>query len=218
MGVELMNIRPCTTADASLLALVGSATFLEAFAGFIAGDAILAHCTKNHSVEAYTRYLAQPTARAWLAEVDPAIGTGPAPVGYALLTEPDFSPDLPQPGDLELKRIYVLSKFYGRTDGNGGAPGAGASWGLVPGPVAGRGSRPTAGPGQQMMELAIAHAEQQGAPRLLLGVHRENARALAFYRRNGFEQVGVRTFQLGSHVYDDFVLARTLQTDVRQPC
>lgn len=184
MRLEPMNIRLCTPDDAALLALVGASTFLEAFAGFIAGDAILAHCTQNHSAQYYSRAMANPSTRAWIAELDPLIGTGPAPIGYALLTEPDFSPEILCPGDLELKRIYSFSRFYGSS----------------PGP----------GPGQQLMDRAIAHARQQSAPRLLLGVHKDNARALAFYRRNGFKPAGVRTFQLGAHTYDDYVLALTL--------
>ncbi len=179
-----MNIRLCTSEDAPLLALVGAATFLEAFVGFLAGDAILAHCTQNHSPQYYSNALSKPATRAWIAEVDPQIGAGPAPLGYALLTEPDFSPEIPLPGDLELKRIYAFSRFHG-------SPGS-------------------PGPGQLLMEHAVAHARQQSAPRLLLGVHKDNARALAFYRRNGFVQAGVRTFQLGSHIYDDYVLALTL--------
>lgn len=179
-----MNIRLCTLDDAPLLALVGASTFLEAFAGFIAGDAILAHCTHNHSAQYYSRAMAKAATRAWVAELDPVIGTGPAPIGYALLTEPDFSPEIPDPGDLELKRIYAFSRFHG--------------------------SAKAPGPGQQLMDCAVAHARQEAAPRLLLGVHKDNARALAFYRRNGFIAAGVRTFQLGAHTYDDYVLARTL--------
>jgi diamine N-acetyltransferase len=47
-----------------------------------------------------------------------------------------------------------------------------------------------------------------GKKRLLLGVHAENAKALGFYRKNGFEQVGTRTFQVGASVFHDFVLGR----------
>jgi ribosomal protein S18 acetylase RimI-like enzyme len=53
-------------------------------------------------------------------------------------------------------------------------------------------------------------AKEAGKSRLLLGVHAENARALAFYSKNGFEQVGVRTFQIGEMIYDDLVLGRAI--------
>ena len=64
--------------------------------------------------------------------------------------------------------------------------------------------------GQGLMDLALAQAKTQGSARLLLGVHRENRRALAFYKRNGFVPVGVRTFQVGASLFDDLVLARPL--------
>ena len=169
-------LRECTPADAATLAIIGAATLLEAFAGLVPGDALLAHCQKNHIPAAYTSYFEQPQTRAWLAEVSP----GAAPVGYAMLTAPDFPAGLAQEGDLELRRIYLFSKFHG-----GGA-------------------------GRGMMELAISSAREQHAKRLLLGVHPDNQRALAFYRKNGFVQIGVRTFQVGTSAFEDPVLALNL--------
>ena len=186
MSAPEVQFRQCSAADAATLALVGAATFLEAFAGRLPGEAILGHCARNHTEAAYAGFLAQPTTLAWLAEALP----GGAPVGYALLTKPDFSPELIQPGDTELKRIYVFSRFYGSRTQAAGNP-----------------SRSTSA-GQGLMDLAIAQAKDQGSLRLLLGVHRENARALAFYERNGFKPVGVRTFQVGPSVFDDLVLGR----------
>lgn len=105
---------------------------------------------------------------------------GGAPVGYSMLTPPDLPlPDL-SPSDLELKRIYLFSKFQG------------------------------SGLAQQMMDIAIGESRNLGARRLLLGVYARNLRALRFYRRNGFAQVGVRTFTVGTLVCDDFVLGRDL--------
>ena len=106
MQIATGSIRSASLADVQTLALVGSATFLESFAGVIDGDGIVAHCRNQHSPQRYEEYLAKG-AQAWLAE----IGPGAAPVGYALTC----APDLPQaqPGDVELKRIYVLSRFHG---------------------------------------------------------------------------------------------------------
>lgn len=174
--VSSVQVRECTAADAAVLALVGGATFLEAFAGFIPGEAILAHSRKNHTSEACAALFARAGTRGWLAEVEP----GGAPVGYALLTAPEFPEGLVEAGDLELRRIYLFSRFHGT------------------------------GAGRTMMEFAIAAAREQGARRLLLGVHPENHRALAFYRKNGFVQVGVRQFQVGSSRFEDPVFALTL--------
>lgn len=99
-----MVIRPAQAGDESRLALVGAATFLETFAGQIAGNALIAHCDVQHGAEAYQSYLANG-AHAWLAELNGA------PIGYALLSEPELA--AAQAGDLELKRIYLLSRFHG---------------------------------------------------------------------------------------------------------
>lgn len=85
------------------------------------------------------------------------------------------------PGDIELKRIYLLSRWHGT------------------------------GAGRALMQAAIAHARACGAPNLLLGVYQGNDRAVAFYRRAGFETVGTRRFQVGEGVYDDLVMALPLE-------
>ena len=91
---------------AETLALIGPASFLEAFAGVLQGEDILAHCRNQHSVAKYAAWLAEPEARACVAEVKGA------PVGYALLLKPDL-PLETTADDLELKRIYLLHRFQG---------------------------------------------------------------------------------------------------------
>ena len=171
-----VTLRECTPADAPTLAIIAAATLLESFAGLVPGDALLAHCDKNHVPAAYISHFEKPNTRAWLAAVSP----GAAPIGYAMLTAPDFPTGLLQPGDLELRRIYLFSKFHG------------------------------SGAGRSMMDLVIASARQQQAKRLLLGVHPDNLRAIAFYQKNGFVQIGTRTFQVGASAFEDPVFALTL--------
>jgi len=60
------------------------------------------------------------------------------------------------------------------------------------------------------MDAAVAEARDLGAKRLLLGTHAENVRAIAFYQRNGFGQVGARIFQVGSQQCCDLILAKAL--------
>lgn len=107
MTVDI-QIRRCTSADAPALALIGQSTFLETYADVLAGAAIIAHCSKAHSLALYTEWLADPACQMWLAEVP-----GGAPVGFMVVAPPD----LPLPGiserDAEIKRIYLLSKFQG---------------------------------------------------------------------------------------------------------
>ena len=175
-AVDDVVLRRCSLQDAEALALVGAATFLEAFAGILPGHAIIQHCARNNNPDAFRKYLSHDRVRAWLA----VMREGDAPVGYAMLTPPDLPlPDI-APADIELKRIYLFSRFQG------------------------------SGVGQQLMDAAVEGARQLGANRLLLGVYAGNARALRFYGRNGFEQIGTRTFTVGTLVCDDFVLGRPL--------
>ena len=92
-------------------------------------------------------------------------------------------PDLPVAtgeGDVELKRIYLLNRFHGT------------------------------GLGGRLMATALESAAQAGFTRMLLGVFGGNARAIAFYARQGYVEAGVRKFRVGANEYDDLVLARAL--------
>lgn len=171
-----IEIRPCGPGDAAALALVGQATFLETYAHRLPADDILAHCAREHIATRYAEWLDQPGAyRFWGAHL---AGPG-AMVGYVMLSPPDLPVPL-QPGDLEIRRIYLLSRFHG------------------------------GGTGGRLMAAAVDAARALGAPRVLLSVFGENANAIAFYARQGFTQAGVRKFQVGANTYDDLVLARAL--------
>jgi len=60
------------------------------------------------------------------------------------------------------------------------------------------------------MVQALQYAREIGAKRMLLGTYDQNHRAVAFYRRAGFEKVGERRFQVGNQIFDDIVMAITL--------
>lgn len=171
-----LNIRPCTAADAGALALVGQATFLETYATNLPAADLLAHCAHEHGPARYAEWLAKPADhRLWGAEITES----GVLVGYVMLSSPDL-PVATGPGDLEVKRIYLLSRFHG------------------------------GGVGARLMATALEAARALGAPRVLLGVYGENANALAFYARQGFTEAGVRKFQVGANTYDDLVLAKVL--------
>lgn len=171
-----IDIRPCTPDDAEALALVGQATFLETYAAVLPGADILVHCAREHGQARYAQWLAQPVDyRFWGACV---AGRG-AMVGYVMLSPPDL-PVPTRDDDLEIKRIYLLSRFQG------------------------------GGVGARLMGVALDAAKVSGARRVLLGVYGENASAIAFYARQGFTEAGVRKFQVGANTYDDLVLAKDL--------
>jgi len=65
------------------------------------------------------------------------------------------------------------------------------------------------GMGDALMQNVISAARQH-ADRLLLGVLNANERALAFYKKNGFEKIDDRRHQVGDKFYHDYILAKAL--------
>lgn len=189
-SVETVTLRPATIADAPALALVGAATFLEAFTWMLPGADILAHCWANHTPEAYARYLGRPDTRITLA-----VAGCDVPVGYAMLCTPELPTFDVQTSDIELKRIYLFSRFRSAAT-----------------PVLGREgqTRSDVRPGQALMNAAVEDARSLGRERLLLGTHAGNQQAIAFYRRNGFAEVGTRTFQVGTQSCCDLIFGKLL--------
>ena len=134
------RIREAGPSDAERLALVGRATFLETFAGILEEDAILGHCRTKHAPEVYDGWLGDGKSRLWLAEAS----SGRAPVGYAVLTTPELPEASPGPDDVEIRRIYLLSRFQG------------------------------GGVGRALMQAALDAARAAGKRRVVLGAYNEN--------------------------------------------
>jgi GNAT superfamily N-acetyltransferase len=193
---ETITLRRATPADAPALALLGAATFLEAFTWMLPGPDILAHTLNHHTAAAYTKYMADPNTRIALAVTSPAAdfpNDPGSPVGYVLLCTPELPTISVLPTDIELKRIYLFSRF--RT-----APVLNATGATIP----------NLRPAQALMDAAVADARSLNRTRLLLGTHAGNLRAIAFYRRNGFLEAGTRTFQVGAQQCCDLIFAKPI--------
>ncbi len=85
-----------------------------------------------------------------------------------------------EPGALEIKQLYVLTPWQG------------------------------AGVAKVLTDWAVETARAAGAPALYLCVWERGDRAQAFYRRQGFETVGIAPFRLGAQVYQDPVMRLAL--------
>lgn len=172
-----LKLRRADQKDAGALAAIGSATFLESFAELIPGGDLILHCHKQHSVEMYRSFLTAEDKRysCWIAEI---AETG-APIGYAVTCPPDL-PIAYEQSDIELKRIYVFSKYHGT------------------------------GAGAMLNHAVDTHASEVGAKNVLLGTYEANHRAIAFYKREGYAKIGVRQFQVGEQLFDDIVMAKAL--------
>jgi len=168
------RVRAAGPADADALSLVASATFLDTYAGSLDGSDMIAHCAANNRPEKFAAWIRDPRDAVILGEILP----GFAPVGYAVLTGTVDLPVALEPGDIELRRIYTLSRMRG------------------------------SGLGPALMAHAIDAASRLLCRRILLGVWGENHHAHRFYERQGFAVVGTRQFTVGSVVHDDLVYAR----------
>jgi ribosomal protein S18 acetylase RimI-like enzyme len=60
-----------------------------------------------------------------------------------------------------------------------------------------------------MVEV-LARSTALGAACVWLGVNQENQRAQRFYAKSGFTVSGTKTFRLGGHVENDYVMVRPL--------
>ncbi|WP_138466184.1 GNAT family N-acetyltransferase [Poseidonocella sp. HB161398] len=83
----------------------------------------------------------------------------------------------PVPGcsDMEISTLYVQPRHHGR------------------------------GLGRALLRAGLAHAREAGAPDVWLATNSENAPAIGFYLRQGFERVGTTAFRIGGEAYPNDV-------------
>lgn len=120
--------------------------------------------------------------------LDPAITTLLAEVddalaGYAQVRAGETPEAVTGPAPLELWRFYVARQWQGR------------------------------GVAQALMERVVHEARQRGARTLWLGVWERNPRAIAFYRKMGFVDVGSQPFVLGTDRQTDRIMMRSLDSE-----
>jgi len=101
-------LRRASVDDAPAVSLIAGASFLATFAGVLDGADIVAHVANNSAPARFAAWAADPNSIVTLAEHP----RGAAPVGYSLITVPDFP--IPTDGDdTELRRIYTLPLAQG---------------------------------------------------------------------------------------------------------
>lgn len=117
--------------------------------------------------------------------LDPAIATLLAEVdgqlaGYAQLREGAAPASVTGEAPVELWRFYVAQAWHGR------------------------------GVAQTLMRAVEAEARRRRGRTLWLGVWERNARAIAFYEKSGFTDVGSHIFMVGTDPQTDRILVRPL--------
>ncbi len=101
--------------------------------------------------------------------------------GYMKLNEACAQTDVHDDESLEIERIYVDKKFQGE------------------------------GLGRALMSRAIDTAAERGKKYVWLGVWEKNEKALRFYERTGFRQVGTHVFVMGDDAQTDCIMRKDLE-------
>jgi len=99
------------------------------------------------------------------------------PIGYAQLILNSKEEAIPAIRPLEIRRIYATRELQGK------------------------------GVGKELMQVAINEARQRGCDCIWLGVWEKNQRAIEFYKKWGFREVGTHIFSVGDEPQNDLVMA-----------
>ncbi len=67
------------------------------------------------------------------------------------------------------------------------------------------------------MERAVETAERKGKKYIWLGLWEKNTKAVSFYRKHGFYEIGAHPFLLGDDVQTDILMRRDLRQSDGSP-
>lgn len=101
--------------------------------------------------------------------------------GYLKLNEAPAQTDIHDEQSLEIERIYVSREFQGE------------------------------GLGRFLMDKAINIAAQRNKKYIWLGVWEKNDKALRFYQKSGFYQIGTHLFVIGDDKQTDYIMRKDLE-------
>ena len=104
-----------------------------------------------------------------------------SPVGYVKLNLNRDYDSQMNPKTLEIERIYAVKEFVGK------------------------------GVGSQLMQACVDEARQRGCNSIWLGVWEKNPRAIRFYKKWGFQEIGMHTFMLGNDPQTDYIMELRLE-------
>ena len=99
-------------------------------------------------------------------------------IGFAQLRWGDAPDCISARSPVEIQRLYVLNEWHGK------------------------------GVAQELMNASLEQIKVHGSKVVWLGVWEQNPRAISFYRKFGFMEVGDQVFSLGSEAQRDIIMAR----------
>jgi ribosomal protein S18 acetylase RimI-like enzyme len=102
---------------------------------------------------------------------------GERAIGYLKINTGSAQTEQKLENSLEIQRIYVLREYFGK------------------------------GAGQLLFSEAMKVAKEMNVDKIWLGVWEKNARAIQFYKKNGFTEFDKHIFQFGNDPQTDLLMA-----------
>lgn len=170
-----LSVRRADANDADALTSVSRDTFVETFGHLYTPEDLAWHLDHAYAAEKYRDALEEQGAAAWLLEDEAGNVAGYAFAGPCGLPHDDV-----QPGDLELKRLYLR-----RSQHNGG-------WGA------------------KLFAEAEDWMRRNGPAAIWIGVWSGNEGAQRFYARHGYEKAGEYLYPVGEARDLEFILRKIL--------
>jgi len=101
------TLHRATTGDAEMLAALGAATFTETFGHLYPPEDLQAFLTESHSIDVWTRTLADADRAVWVAMLADATPIGSITVGACKLPVENCEPTAG-----EVQQLYVLARYH----------------------------------------------------------------------------------------------------------
>lgn len=176
-----------TPSDAGDISRVISKTWEETYGHTVPPEDMALYLETKVSESAFSKELKKEDERFVLAFVpsqSPPQDIPPIPLlqlaGIAQLSLKSSLPEVTLPHHIELQRLYVSSSHHG------------------------------SGVASALMRQVEVQARAEGAQSIWLGTWENAHRAVAFYRKCGFETVGIKDFMIGGTVHHDFIMQKRI--------
>ena len=179
------RIRVAEHADAARVSAFLSREFSATFAADNTASDMAMYLAQTFSDESQSSEIADPHGPYLLFEIEREIDGAMDTdlAGIARLRIGSHDAQVVSTSPLEIQRFYVSGAWHGR------------------------------GIAHRLMDECVARATAVGATTIWLGVWDQNTRAIRFYEKCGFVDVGTATFVLGTDPQNDRVMARSITRD-----
>lgn len=173
--LQSLTFRDAVAEDTDALTALARKTFTDKFGHLYHPEDLAAFLDESHSPDVYEAWLGDPDVLVRVCETDDG-----ALKAYLLCSPLSLPAPYPQPGAVELKRVYVDDGLQGQ------------------------------GIGSRFIDEALVWARSRGAPEIYLSVYSGNLGAQRLYDRLGWEKVAEFLFPVGRHRDLEYLLKLTL--------